>query len=60
MFRQLIKKKFIINRFWKGVIVRLVKIEEGLVIKVFSEKDNGECYYEFFFQFCYFVFDVVQ
>lgn len=60
MLRQPTKKKLTTNRFWKGVIVRLVKTEEGPVIKVFSEKDNGECYHELPLQPCYSVSDVAQ
>ena len=60
MLRQPTKKKLTTNRFWKGVIVRLVKGEDGPVIKVFSEKDNGECYHELPLQPCYSVSDVAQ
>ncbi|XP_061172564.1 uncharacterized protein LOC133181930 [Saccostrea echinata] len=60
MLRQPTKKKLTTNRFWKGVIVRLVKTEEGPVIKVFSEKRSDECYHELPLQPCYSVSDVSQ
>lgn len=60
MLRQPTKKKLTTNRFWKSVIVRLVKSEEGTVIKVFSEKDNGECFHELPLQPCYSVSGVTQ
>ena len=58
MLRQPTKKKLAGNRFWKTVFVKLVKQNDGPVLKLYNDEKDNDAFQELPLQPCYSISDM--